>query len=167
MDCGVALEGRDKRVTGEVIQFVRFLPKDPCALCRGMIIPSRITQELMSEEEKRQRQDAARDAAVRGHADPATYWHDVPQLNTVGFLTTAAGAIAAGFAIGWVTGRFDPPFARIQLNLLAPLFEVADLDTEPLPDCACRRVRGFADQALADAYVTAPAHWPPAAQLEY
>jgi molybdopterin/thiamine biosynthesis adenylyltransferase len=34
IDCGVLLEGKEGRVTGQVAQFVRFLAADPCALCR-------------------------------------------------------------------------------------------------------------------------------------
>jgi hypothetical protein len=165
MDCGVTMEGNNRRVTGEVMQFVRFLPYDACALCRDMIAPTRIAQELMSDEEKAQRQRAAEVAALSETANPDAYWRDMPQLNTVGFLTTAAGSIAAGFAIGWVSKRFNPPFSRLQLNLVAPLFEVVDSPVEARPSCTCRRVRGFADQALGDAYVTPPTHWPPSATL--
>lgn len=160
IDCGVLLEGKDGVVTGQTAQLVRFLAADACALCRGMIDPIRVTQELMSEEERTQRRAAAADAAERGdQANP--YWRDVPQLNTVGYLTTMAGAMAAGYAIGWLTGKFDPPFRRLQMNLLQPFFDVTDCDEEPRALCVCRRVRGWADQGVADALLSAPEHWPP------
>lgn len=59
-----------------------------------------------------------------------------------------------------LTGRFDPPFGRLQMNLVAPQLEVLDVDDPALEDCVCRRVRGWADVARADALVTAPSHWP-------
>jgi hypothetical protein len=93
------------------------------------------------------------------------YWLEEPQLNTVGYLTTAAGAIAAGYAIGWLTGRFEPPLSRLQMNLVAPFYDVTDVSGEPRDYCACRRVRGWADQAAAEAFVTAPTHWPAVQQL--
>lgn len=164
IDCAVMLEGGGGKVTGQIAQFVRFLASDPCALCRSMINPQRITQELMSEGERQQRRVAAVQAHERGE-NAGVYWHEQPQLNTVGYLTTATGALAAGYAIGWITGRFDPPFSRLQLNLVAPYFDVTDFDQTPRPHCACRRVRGWADQGNADALITAPAHWPAVQRL--
>jgi hypothetical protein len=43
IDCGVLLEGKDGSVTGQVVQLVRFLAADACALCRGMIDPTRLS----------------------------------------------------------------------------------------------------------------------------
>jgi molybdopterin/thiamine biosynthesis adenylyltransferase len=158
IDCGVLLEGKHGAVTAQVIQCVRFLPDDPCPLCRQMVVASQLAQELMDPVEKAQRQAAAADARGRGD-DGAAYWRDVPQLNTVGYLTTMAGAMAAGYAIGWITGRFNPPFSRLQMNLLAPFFDVTDLAQIPDEECACRRAIGWADQGAADALITAPSHW--------
>lgn len=172
LDCGVTLEGTRGKVTGQVIQIVRFLAADPCALCRDMIVPWRVAQELMSDEERAQRRAsalaAARDetAADAGTAAAAGYWRDMPQLNTVGYLTTTAGAMTAGYAIGWITGRFDPPFERLQLNLSAPLLETADIPTPPRARCSCRRVQGYADQARADQLISAPLHWPRAVEVQ-
>ena len=159
LDCGVLPEGSEGRVTGQVIQFVRFLAADPCALCRGMIVQWRLAQELMSEEEKAQRRAAAREAEARGEPGNG-YWRDLPQLNTVGFVTTTAGAMIAGYAIGWLTGRFDPPFSRLQMNLVAPFLETAEINDTPRNFCACRRMRGTADQGQADMLITPPEHWP-------
>jgi hypothetical protein len=78
-------------------------------------------------------------------------------LHTVGYLTTIAGAAAAGYAIGWITRRFSPPFSRLQMNTVARWFDVSDQDDAPVSDCLCRVTRGWADQA--DALVTEPAHW--------
>jgi hypothetical protein len=119
-----------------------------------------MAQEPMSPEEREQRRTAAA-AAQKDGRDAGAYWRDPPQLNTVGYLTTTLGAMAAGYAIGWVTGRFDPPFRRLQMNLVAPDLDVTDVDVKPLSSCPCRRMRGGADQAAVDALINAPTHWPP------
>ncbi len=165
IDCGVALEGRAGTVTGQVMQFVRFLAADPCALCRQMVTPVILAQELMSSDERAQRRAAAEHARAEGEgAEP--YWLDMPQLNTVGYLTTAAGSLAAGYAIGWLTGRVAAPFSRVQRITVGRFVDTADDDQPVRPSCSCRRVRGWADQGQADALVTAPAHWPPPEQLQ-
>src|SRR5262249_20181518 len=145
IDCGVLLEGKQGIITAQVIQLVRFLTSDPCALCRGMIDSTRLTQELMSSDERAQRRAAAQDAAMRGE-NQNSYWQDIPQLNTVGYLTTVAGSLAAGYAIGWLTGRFAPPFQRLQINLVAPYLDVTDNEQECRDYCSCKRIRGLADQ---------------------
>jgi len=164
IDCGVVLEGRDGKITGQVMQFVRFLAADPCALCRQMVTPAILAQELMTPNERARRRAAAKEASLEG-GEAEAYWHEMPQLNTVGYLTTAAGSLAAGYAIGWLTGRFDPPFSRLQLNMVGKFIDIADDDQLPRPSCTCRRVRGWADQANADGFITAPTHWPPAQLL--
>ena len=159
IDCGVMLEGGDGHVTGQVAQIVRFLAADPCALCRDMAAPARLQQELVPDDERAQRRAAAVAATARGE-NPNPYWHELPQLNTVGYLTTMAGSLVAGYAIGWITGRFDPPFERLQMNVVAPFLDVTDSRTVPRQDCTCRRVRGWADQAIVDAFISPPEHWP-------
>jgi hypothetical protein len=159
LDCGVILEGRGGNITGQVAQFVRFLAADPCALCREMIIPARVSRELMSEEERARRRAAADEARKRGE-DPDPYWQDLPQLYTVGYLTTAVGAMAAGYAIGWLTRRFDAPFERLQMNFIAPFLDVTNLSQRQRADCVCGRFRGWADQGEAEALISPPDHWP-------
>ncbi len=164
IDCGVALEGSEGVVRGQIMQLLRWLPADPCAICRGLINPRRVSQELMSEQERESRRLAAQAANPDGRPDSA-YWEDIPQLNTVGYLTTTAGALAAGYAVGWITGRFEPPFERLQMNLTAPEFEVIAWEEVANDGCACRRVRGWGDQGSAEAWVTPPDHWPAAVVL--
>jgi ThiF family len=159
LDCGVLLEGSQGDVTGQIIQLTRFLAADPCALCRGLVLPNRLAQELIDPEE-RERRRAASAAAVEQGMDGDAYWRDVPQLNTVGYLTTTAGAMAAGYAIGWLSRRFDPPFERLQLNLGGKFVDATNSEEVPRADCVCRRVRGWADQASGDAMITSPSHWP-------
>jgi tRNA A37 threonylcarbamoyladenosine dehydratase len=159
IDCGVMLEGSNGKVTGQIVQLVRFLSSDPCALCRNMVSPNRLAIELMDEDEKLRRQAAAQEALERGE-DPDPYWTGPPQLNTVGYLTGVAGSLAAGYTIGWLTGRFDPPFSRIQFNLVSQFLDVQEIDDVNRPDCSCGRARGWADQGIADALISAPPHWP-------
>jgi molybdopterin/thiamine biosynthesis adenylyltransferase len=161
LDVGVALEGSEGRISGQILQLLRLLPTDPCVLCRGMISPVQVSQELMSDEERRQRIAAAIQAEARGERGDQ-YWRHEAQLNTVGYLTTTAGAIAAGYAIGWSTGRFEPPFSRLQMNLSAPFFDVTDIECEARSSCPCQQMRGWSDQGRADALITAPKHWAPA-----
>ena len=164
IDCGVALEGSEGVVRGQIIQLLRWLPADPCAVCRGLVNPRRVSQELMSEQERESRRVAAQAANPGGKPDSA-YWEEIPQLNTVGYLTTTAGALAAGYAVGWITGRFEPPFERLQMNLSAHEFEVIAWGDKASDECGCRRVRGWGDQGCAEAWVSAPEHWPPAEVL--
>ena len=160
IDCGVVLEGMGGTITGQVGQFVRLLAADPCVLCRNMIDPWRVAQELMSGEVRAQRAAAAAEAEIRGD-DPDPYWQRERQINTVGYLTSAVGAMLAGYAIGWLTSRYDPPFERLQMNFVAPFLDVTDLPQEQRSECGCARFRGWADQASADALVSTPSHWPP------
>ena len=160
IDCGVVLEGEAGTITGQVAQFVRLLAADPCVLCRNIIDPRRVAQELMSSEERAQRAAAAAEAQIRGD-DPDPYWQRERQINTVGYLTSAVGAMLAGYAIGWLTRRFDPPFERLQMNFVAPFLDVTDLPQKQRSECACAKFRGWADQASAEALVSTPSHWPP------
>lgn len=160
LDCGVQMEGRNGSVTGQIIQIVRFFPEDPCALCRQMVHPVRIAQELMTAEERERRQQIAREAAARGD-DPNGYWTGIPQLNTVGYLTTAAGAMTAGYGIGLLTRRFALPFTRLQMNLNDEFLETSNIDSPHRQSCTCWKTRGFSDQGLEYALVNPAEHWPP------
>jgi molybdopterin/thiamine biosynthesis adenylyltransferase len=163
LDIGVSLEGADGHVTAQVVQLTRWLPHDPCVYCRKMVDPARLARELASPAERAARQAAAAAAVARGE-DANPYWRDDPQLLTVGYLTTTAGAMAAGYVIGWLTGRFLPPFEQLQFDLAAPWLNVTDTtatEVPPRPDCSCRRVHGWADQGVVDALITPPAHWRP------
>ena len=168
IDTGVLLEGEDGHVTGQVIQLTRFLPEDPCVYCRGMVNATRVSQELMSADERAARRAAAALAHAEG-GEPNAYWLDEPQLLTVGYLTTTAGAMAAGYAIGWISGRVSPPLVRLQLNMSAPVLDVTDVRSDhepPRAGCTCRRLRGHADQGNIDAFIHAPTHWPAVQQVE-
>lgn len=160
IDCGGLIEGADGVVTGQLVQIVRFLAADPCPVCRGMVSPLRVEQELLPT-------DARLDAASQvAKAVAAGVRHDpilsaIPQIDTVGYITTTAGTLAAGFAIGWLTGRFDPKFERLQLDLVSRNLGAVDRPQVANPDCHCARSYGHADQSDSAPPISAPAHWPP------
>ena len=159
IDCGGLIEGADGVVTGQLVQLVRFLAADPCPRCRGMISETRMLQELMPTEMRASASEqAALAQAVGERPDPILT--AIPQIDTVGYITTTAGTLAAGFAIGWLTGRFSPDFERLQLDLVAHCLGAVDRPQSRLPECRCGRVRGHADQAASDAPVQCPPHWP-------
>ena len=164
LDCGVEMEGEAGLVTGQIIQILRLFPADACVYCREMVVQWKLDQELMSEKERTVRRAAAQEAEAQGRRGDA-YWRDIAQMNTVGYLTTTAGGMIAGYAIGYVTARFATPFSRLQMNLSAPFLDVTDDPIEPLISCACRRMRGTSDQGMADELITAPSHWHPAEMI--
>lgn len=164
LDVGVNLEGGDGQITGLIEQYTRFLPADACVWCRAMVDARRVTQELLSPAEQETRRAQAANARARGDAADA-YWLDVPLLHTVGFLTGVVGMRAAGYAIGWITGRFAPPFTRLQLNAAAPWFDVTDQTDEHAPPratCDCRQMRGLGARGLEWSWLAVPSHWSPA-----
>jgi molybdopterin/thiamine biosynthesis adenylyltransferase/proteasome lid subunit RPN8/RPN11 len=159
IDVGVDFEGAHGRITGQIIQLVSFFAKDPCALCRRMIDPQQVSQELMTESERARRRVAAGEATARGD-NPQGYWREIPQLNTVGYLTTVAGAMATGYIIGMLTQRFDLPFDRAQMNLSARFLDVTEVPDSRRDHCDCNRLAGTAEQGGIAPFVTAPSHWP-------
>ena len=159
IDCGVSLEGAGGEITGQTIQLVRFDTEGPCAICRGMIDWQQVSQELMSESDRDMFRRNALEAEERGD-DPNGYWRNFAQLNTVGYLTTAAGALAAGCALGIVSGTFRPGFSRAQLNLLCGPIDAVDWQQAASSICHCQIRRGHADLSAADRFITPPSHWP-------
>lgn len=160
IDCGGLIEGADGIVTGQLVQIVRFLASDPCPRCRGMISETRVEQEALAKEARLDTGAQAALAVAAGER-PDPILTALPQIDTVGYITTTAGTLAAGFVIGWLTGRFSARFERLQLDLVAECLGAVDRPQTARPHCICRRVRGHADQAADAAPVVVPAHWPP------
>ena len=159
IDVGVVMEGANGSVTGQVIQINRLLPRDPCVHCRKMVSMRIVGQELMSDEEKKERKVQALKAKKEG-GNPNGYWIDTPQLNTVGYLTTTAGGMVAGFCIGYVTGRFLMPKNRLEFNMGIMGTTIVERD-EPLDSlCTCQKSVGCADQDSSAFLISAPSHWP-------
>jgi tRNA A37 threonylcarbamoyladenosine dehydratase len=158
IDVGVALEGSSGHISAQIIQLLQLTTTSPCVICRGMVDWARIAQELMSPDERLQRRAAADEARQRGD-NAHGYWKDLPQLNTVGYITTAAGALGAGCAIGFVTGSFAPGFERSQFTLFSATPELLTWSEAASAGCVCQQRRGYGDLAPEDRLISCPLHW--------
>jgi molybdopterin-synthase adenylyltransferase len=159
IDVGVVMEGRQGTITGQVVQINRLFPNDPCVYCRNMINSKIVKQELMSPEEQKEHINEAEKAKREGR-DPRLYWIDVPQLNTVGYLTTLAGSMLVSYTVGYLTGRFKMVANRIELNLSPQGIQVVESNEIYDPECRCGSNAGVADQNALAIMSSAPAHWP-------
>jgi hypothetical protein len=114
--------------------------------------------------EERARCEAAAAAAIRRGEDGTAYWQDgPPQLPAVGYLTTTAGAIAAGYALNWLLGTATMPHQRMQFDLGAAEFGFVSAEACRRPECGCARWQAYGDQG--ERTVTMPAHFPAAVRL--
>ena len=160
IDVGVLMEGKDGKLASQLAEFFQYAPNLPCAFCSGRIDSGKLAEELMSEDEINRRIEAAEDARRRGQA-PDQYWQGrAPQLHTVGYMTTTAGSLAAGYAEGWLTGAFSIPHSSFQFDMGQPRFGFAEQPRFQRPNCICREQIGWADQARAFRNVSKPKHWP-------
>lgn len=163
IDVGVMLEGSEGKVNSQLIEVTRYAPELPCAFCSGSVNTWPLKVECMTEAERVQRMEAAVEAANRGE-DGTLYWGgDVPQLPTVGFLTTNAGSLVAGYAINWLAGSSDLPHSRFQFDIGQPEFGFAVINRKRSATCACGKIVGHGDQG--DAAISKPPHWPRAMKL--
>jgi len=164
VDVGVVFESKSGSITGEIGRVTFYSPGGPCAHCLGLVDPWRATVELMSGEEKDRRRREAREAKLRGD-DAGAYWRDTPDVPTVGHFTSMVGALAASYAIGWLTGKFTPPHRYFEFNILAPNFDYVGFDAPCRSGCYCETLIGYADQGAHAALISAPPHWPGASFL--
>lgn len=167
IDVGVSMSGADGTVTSQLADYAFYSPDLPCAYCRGRIDSRGIAFELMPETERALRKTAADEAAARG-IDPDQYWgYSERQIHTVGYLTTLAGALSVGYAIGWLTGSSSAPFQDFQIDPSKPRFGCVQGSIESNPDCSCHHHIGWADAARSHRNVVLPSHWPKRAMLRY
>ena len=159
IDIGVNMEGKDGKVTGQVVQINKLFPGEPCVYCRGMIDSQIATQELMTVEELADRKADAL-IAMKENKNPNAYWKDMPQLNTVGYLTTWAGSLATGYVIGYLTGRFGMAKNRLELNISAKGIQIIEKNEKITAGCGCVTSKGSAGQELHTIISVAPGHWP-------
>jgi hypothetical protein len=159
IDVGVLMDGAHGRVSTQLVDVTVYSPNLPCGFCAGRIDGVAMSHELLSETEFKEREIAAIAAAARGD-DPDQYWRRRRQLHAVGYLTTLAGALAAGYIEGWLTGTFEPPHPSFQFDIGQQRFGVVAPPRVFVPGCSCQSHRGRADQAYAYRNVVRPPHWP-------
>jgi hypothetical protein len=166
LDLAVQMSARDGLLREQVGDLARYAPGLPCPWCRGRVDAKSIREETMTDDERERLQLAAQAARERGE-DGAQYWSGSrPRELTVGYMTTAVGAIGAGYAQHWLTGAARMPHDRFQFDLgLAEFGFVKDRRAVD-PSCTCQQTIGFADQGRADRKVSKPPHWPAAIMLD-
>lgn len=165
IDVGIGMNGKDGRLTEQVVDLTRFTPDQPCAFCRDRVDSAELAQELMAEEERALRRKEAERAAERGD-DPDQYWRRRPrQLHTVGYLTTLAGAMAAGYAEGWLTGAFGLPHESFQFDIGRERLGCVAPPQGRKAGCRCGSLLGWGEAARSYRNVAIPRHWPPRAAL--
>jgi hypothetical protein len=156
------MRAKDGKLTEQVGELARYTADEPCPRCLGRINQQALAYELMADVEREHRARAAAEAVKRG-VDGAQYWGSAPPRElTVGYMTTAIGAMQAGYAQGWLTGASKMPHQRFQFDFGMPLLGVVPVEKQRESDCSCSRTKGWADQAREDRSVTMPPYWPKA-----
>lgn len=159
LDVGVLMNGNDGRVTEQLIDLTLLMPGLPCLFCRKKLDTFKLSYELMPESERIEKERQAAVAQEKG-IEPDQYWQGRPrQLHTVGYLTTLAGAMAAGYAEGILTGTFEPPHNDQQFDFAQPNFGFVVPPACVREGCLCQQHLGWGDSAGAYANVSLPSHW--------
>ncbi len=166
IDVGVTVAAKAGKLKAQIVEICRHSPQLPCPFCLGRIDANLLSFELMTEEERSQRRQVAAAAEAEG-IDGRAYWvgDPAPEL-TVGYLTTLAGSLAAGYAENLLMGAAEMPHQRFQFDVGLPRFGFNPVEKPRNPDCSCGKTIGYADQARADRSVSRPAHWPQPRILE-
>lgn len=159
LDVGLLMDGKLGKVTDQLIEFNQWSPELSCAYCIDRIDGRQLSYELMTEEEKREREEQARLAKLRGD-NPDGYWRRPRQLHTVGYLATTAGAMAAGYIEGWLTGTFAPPHPTFQFDFAQPRLGVVAPPRNRSSECSCGKHVGWGDLARGFRNVSLPPYWP-------
>jgi hypothetical protein len=163
IDVGVLPRGKDGRVTSQLIEIARYGVGEPCPYCQGRIPALGLHAELMPPEARARSEAAAAEAVKRGE-DGTAYWQGgPPQLPAVGYPTTTAGAMAAGYALNWLLRTATMPHQRIQFDLGIPEFGFVSAEAKHRAACGCLRWLGHGDQG--ERAVTMPPHFLTAVRL--
>lgn len=149
----VVMESHNKRLSGQVLQLTRYRVGQPCAYCRSQIDSRRLSQELMPENERSERQ------ILESKRKSNAYWLEEPTLHTVGSLTTIAGELASNYAIGMLTDRYSCPDEFMEINLLGKDLSVTSVPLDSHTECVCSARQGFSDQTPEGKLLLAPSHW--------
>jgi len=159
LDVGIAMNGQNGQVTEQLVNFTEYGPGLPCGLCGKAIDMAELAYELMPDAERALRKEQARKAIERGD-NPDHYWRGGErQLHTVGYLTTAAGALAAGYAEGMLTGAFAPPHSNFQFDIGKPRFGLVAPPRVREAGCTCGTHMGWGDAARSYRTVGLPEHF--------
>jgi hypothetical protein len=158
LDVGLLMDGKLGKVTDQLIEFNQWSPELSCAFCDDRIDGRQLSYELMTDQEKREREELARLAEIRGD-NPDGYWRRPRQLHTVGYLATTAGAMAAGYIEGWLTGTFLPPHPTFQFDIAQLRLGVVAPPRIRSTECTCGRHVGWGDLARSYRNVALPPHW--------
>lgn len=159
LEVAVAMRAKEGKLKVQLVELCQMAPQYPCPFCLGRINQKVLSSELMTEEERNWRRQAAKEAEANG-LDANQYWGgEPPQELTVGYLTTLAGSMAAGYAQNLLTGSAKIPHQRFQFDIGWEKLGVAPAEGKRRSDCSCGRTSGFADQARADRGVSRPPDW--------
>ncbi len=165
IDVGVAMRAKHDTLQAQLVEVCKHTPDLPCPFCLGRIDQNALAYELMTDGERKWRQEAAALAVERG-VDGAQYWGGAPPAElTVGYLTSLAGSLVAGYAENWLTGAATMPHPRFQFDIGWTKLGVNPIEGTRQPGCSCGRTIGHADQARADRSVSRPPHWKPPATV--
>lgn len=160
LEVSVAMRAKDGKLKLQLVEICYNAPHYPCPFCLGRIDQKALAYELMTDEERKQRKEAAKEAEARG-ADGSQYWGgEPPQELTVGYLTSLAGSMVAGYAQNLLTGSARLPHQRFQFDVGWEKLGVAPVTGKRSADCSCAKTIGQSDQARADRSVSRPPHWP-------
>ena len=159
IDVGVRMDGANGKLTEQLVNLSAYRPGLPCAFCRGNVDPYVMNYELMSEIERCEKELQAAAAAARG-VEADQYWKGRPrQLHTVGYLTTTAGSMVAGYVEGALAGSFAMPHPEFQFDVGQPNFGFVVPPLEQVGGCGCQSHIGWADAAIPYKNVAIPSHW--------
>lgn len=159
IDVGVRMDGKGGKLSEQLVNISAYRAGLPCAFCRGNVNVYEMNYELMSDAERREMEEQAALAAARG-AEIDQYWKGRPrQLHTVGYLTTTAGAMVAGYVEGALTGCFGIPHAEMQFDIGQERFAFVASPLSFGGECRCREHIGWGDAARPFKNVAIPAHW--------
>ena len=160
LEVSVAMRAKEGKLKLQLAEVCFNAPQHPCPFCLGRIDTKVLAYELMTDEERKWRQEAAKAAEAQG-LDGTQYWGgEPPQELTVGYLTTMAGSMAAGYAQHILTGSANLPHQRFQFDVGWEKLGVAPITGKRNPECSCGKTIGQSDQTRADRSVSRPPHWP-------
>lgn len=142
LQVNVSVESSNSSVLAQVVHVTHLYPGGPCLYCMDMVNAQRLTQELMSMEERSMRKQAE-DGLGDG---VGVYWVESPSVPTVGSLATIGGEKISNFTIGLLSGKFTPVANFSEEDLLSKQPSV-NLNFKCRKGCLCEIGSSRGDQA--------------------